>query len=598
MQRIDVSVVLSLHREGKFLARTLSSLAVAADYARRRGKAVELVAVFDRTDAVTREIFEAADLTAFSAVRQTNIMAGSLSLSRNAGIAEATGEYIETADGDDLVSYSFIDRMCEEAAKLGDGAILVPKYIFGFGYRYRLGEYFNQDQIHPEAMLKHHLYSSKIVAHRSLFEKLRFTHVPASSGYAYEDWHFNCEAMALGYRFHAVEGTVLFYRQRVESLSYVSDRTSVRQPMPSTLFEPSTFQRVFADNLGELREGMNLATQTQIVGPKVFRDPAYEDLVAAANQIDPSIHIEAFRQELSDHYWNIVDPRIGRAYHSLCEQVGNRPFDHVILLPSWSFRTTSDPMVSLSSDLAADTTKHVLVVLDGADGGPAPDGIAGATILDLDALASDLPPGDRDLLCFKLIQGAAPGAHLHMTSSPLAERLLNRFGPLWQSYEVTYYRYPDVVSCEDAGGMTEPQGFNALSDHIDIFRSVVAFDRNTAESDQARLGYQLGKWRIEPFEPIHPPPARYQPQALPATEPGATVPEQASAEGRERMILDLQSEVETLRLQAEQWETMKASRAYRAAELYRALYRMPGIGRGLEAVRRLVGASVRWIRAR
>ena len=56
---IDVSVVPTLHREGKYLARTLRSLSEAAAFARTQGITVELVAVQDRADHATRTIFEA-----------------------------------------------------------------------------------------------------------------------------------------------------------------------------------------------------------------------------------------------------------------------------------------------------------------------------------------------------------------------------------------------------------------------------------------------------------------------------------------------------------------------------------------------------------
>lgn len=108
---IDYSIVLNLHNEAPYLKRTLRSLAQAAEFARHKGLTSELVLVLDSADDATRKWVEKADYSEFGSYKVLHVSNRSLGLSRNDGIAAAGGEYITTADGDDLVSYNFFVQM-------------------------------------------------------------------------------------------------------------------------------------------------------------------------------------------------------------------------------------------------------------------------------------------------------------------------------------------------------------------------------------------------------------------------------------------------------------------------------------------------------
>jgi len=56
----DVAVVLNVHRETDYIVKTLMSLAAAVERARRAGAKMEIVIVFDRSDAATIEATQAA----------------------------------------------------------------------------------------------------------------------------------------------------------------------------------------------------------------------------------------------------------------------------------------------------------------------------------------------------------------------------------------------------------------------------------------------------------------------------------------------------------------------------------------------------------
>ncbi|MDR2852463.1 MAG: glycosyltransferase family 2 protein [Burkholderiaceae bacterium] len=98
MNRIDVSVVLNIHREALMLAPTLHFLQNCAAAAKEAGIAVELIAVFDRADDATREVFRSIEMPAFCQSTTVDVDLGSLGLARNAGIERAQGEFVWTSD--------------------------------------------------------------------------------------------------------------------------------------------------------------------------------------------------------------------------------------------------------------------------------------------------------------------------------------------------------------------------------------------------------------------------------------------------------------------------------------------------------------------
>ena len=328
----DVSLVLALHHEGQYLARTLTSLAEAASYARGIGISTELVAVLDRPDPATETALDLVDRSSFQDVSILRSNNGSLGLTRNDGCAAATGTYIATADGDDLISYNYIERMLLQAEQLGSLAILMPKFCFCFGSTYSIVEYFGLEQVTPLALLTDNPFVSRVFFHRSLCDRLTYEDVGLTNGYAYEDWHFNCDAIALGYEFHAAEETVLFYRQRGGSLLNRANRISVRQIPPSLLFQPEHYRRVCGPWVEKFATAGDFRPKLPREGKDILRSPVCLELMVAANAIEPAIEPGRWQASHSMNYLD-ADIKVGIAYLRLCEIVGEQQFDEVFLLP-------------------------------------------------------------------------------------------------------------------------------------------------------------------------------------------------------------------------------------------------------------------------
>jgi glycosyltransferase involved in cell wall biosynthesis len=214
----EVSIVLNLHNEARFLRRTMMSIEEAVRFAGPYGISCEILCVLDRADPNTRAWIDAYDFSLFTDCAVIESNNGSLGLSRNDGIARANGEYIWLCDADDLISYNLLAGLYQTSVTAGRKTIIIPEFLLAFGATFHIARYFGTDRASKLLLFQMHPLISRIFAHRALFESLQFGDARLSRGFAYEDWHFNCEALARGYEFHVARQTMFFYRRRPDSL--------------------------------------------------------------------------------------------------------------------------------------------------------------------------------------------------------------------------------------------------------------------------------------------------------------------------------------------------------------------------------------------
>lgn len=211
-----ISVIVTFHREGILAHNTLISYAMSRDFFRAEGGEVEFVLVLDRADEATSHIVRSHPLLdGTEKVVDTNF--GDLALARNAGIAEATADYIAVLDGDDLISRRYFIDHFREAQKLGRNVVLHSEMVLSFGmynaFNWQVdqdGEYFNR-----ASLLTINPWISGAFAHRSVFESVPYVACHWScTGFGFEDWHWNCETIANGIVHRLAWGAVYFYRRK------------------------------------------------------------------------------------------------------------------------------------------------------------------------------------------------------------------------------------------------------------------------------------------------------------------------------------------------------------------------------------------------
>ncbi len=210
---IDISAVLTAHREGLVAGVALRSMLDAMAHARDAGLHCELIIVLDRPDELTRDMFADA---AEHGWKVSEVDFGDQGLARNHAISLCEGQYVAFNDADDLWSRNWLaeaHRLCES----DPGRIIAHPEVNWF-FQDSSNLFFHVDQTDPEfdpAMLRFiNCWDALCMAPRQVFEKHPYSNRDMEAGLAYEDWQWNCETLEAGYLHRVVPGTIHFKRRR------------------------------------------------------------------------------------------------------------------------------------------------------------------------------------------------------------------------------------------------------------------------------------------------------------------------------------------------------------------------------------------------
>lgn len=439
---IDASIILNLHRGASVLPRTLLSLRNAAVFAKSVGYTLELVVVLDRSDDETHNAVTSFDLSNYDRLQVIHVDNGSLGLSRDSGIEIAGGRFIFTADGDDLLSENYISEILKVAMREERATLFFPEYVLGFGDRYYATKYVGLDDSTPLSFIDAHPYISRFCARRDVFQQVKYSDLRLSSGYAFEDWHFNAEAVAAGIGIRTVPSTILFYRRHEGSLVLAKEAISTRQIPPNPLFVPATFLKVSEPYVEKLRN-----SETRNKRPakaKLSESPEVMRMIEDAHAIEPLIDPEKFAPVLI----STNQPgsfRVGLSYHTICDAIGERQFAHVYLLP----RLLDDPagkeiLSHLEQTYRDDPFQDVLVVLgeEFVNSSLLSRLPPNVVTIDMSLLCRGLPLSARCLITLKLVQTCGSRAPIHLLQSAFTERFMELFGAALQGRDFRHHDNP------------------------------------------------------------------------------------------------------------------------------------------------------------
>lgn len=500
MTNPDVSIVLNLHKEGVFLKRTLLSLDAAVRASVAKGLSVELIAVLDRADEATSHVMQEHDLSLFDRSEIIVVENGSLGLSRNDGIARATGEYIMTADGDDLISENFIFDSVATAIAGPKNALYFPEFLFAFGAEYHICAYRPLTEATPLAFIDMHPYISRVCAHRSIFDQYKYGDLRLGTGYAYEDWHFNANAVAYNIDIRIVPNTIIFYRQRQGSLLRQANALSARQIAPSDLFTPETYLAACSGYKKIIQSLSDSRFRSHRPGKSILERTNIRGWVRQANKIEPSIQLSLY--ENAAIFSNAQHPLdCGIAYYHACSMLRDLQFDDVFLFPFISrggaekyFIEVMGAMHRLSPD------KNVLALLGESFSGPTWKGKLPPNVvaLDLGVLYENLSMDNKCQITLKLLQTCCSEARIHVRQSYFGDECIRRFGPILANRDVFYYHFNDDEGLEDGHVITRNSPLDLISDNFDNIKYIVSDNSTTVRKDSERLGLTPSKWRVLP----------------------------------------------------------------------------------------------------
>ncbi|SAK69597.1 glycosyltransferase [Caballeronia ptereochthonis] len=504
---IDVSVVLNMHREGPFIKATLASLNACAQTARAGGLKCELIAVFDRSDESTIKVFTESSIEGFAKHKVVHTDVGSLGLARNAGIDHASGEYIWTADGDDLVSSNAMLELHRLVSAKGPGDyVAYVNYLVAFGEIFFVSKYFDGDHLTVADFAMDHPFVSRIFIKRSVFSKLRYIDLRLTEGFAYEDWEFVTRLRREGFQFLVAPDTAMYYRQRPQSLLRQANGLSAKLIPHTPLFEPKWYAEELArersrigdwQSFVQMRHDIHRSSAIQ----EVMSSPQLRADLLRANLIDPEVdlaRIEGSHSHIavpyhSDHW--------GFALAEAFEIVGDAAFTDVVLLPWLNPGGGEKYILQVLQELADAQPESRFLVLCGE-----PAQAHGwsnrlprrSVLLDVVNAFPTLNDEARDKLVARLLLATtSPGTRLHIKSSVFAHRLLDTYGSvLLTHFQGVYYRFSDGQYVWENHKLTYWSTLRLLRRDLPRLSKVICDCASIARRDKERIGLAHERYHV------------------------------------------------------------------------------------------------------
>lgn len=231
---VNVSAVMTTHGEGALAAVSYSNLLTCAEYAEAAGIRVEKVVVMDRPDDYTRANF---DGLSDESVRVVETDFGDQGRVRNFMAEHVSGDYIAFLDGDDMWSENWLFEAWQFLeADPRDNLIAHPEFNWFFsGTASVIVNTDQESELFDEQFLRHANYwDAMCMAPRRTHLDMPYCNRQIKAGFAFEDWHWNCETVEAGYVHKVIADTIHFKRRR--SNSQTTEASSNRSCIPATAF--------------------------------------------------------------------------------------------------------------------------------------------------------------------------------------------------------------------------------------------------------------------------------------------------------------------------------------------------------------------------
>jgi len=238
---MDISLLITFHGEGEQARPALQAAVRARDRAAEHGLSVELVLSLDSATAATLAVIDTFARGPMDQVLHVSL--GDVGANRNAAIAASRGRLLAICDGDDLLSRNFL----EVAARLLDSdsrqVIVRPQVIVQFDQAATIGWQIGSDHkgFDPRCMVAVNPWTTGCMARRSLFEAVPYwVRDENCAGLGFEDWHWNCETLAMGAVNVIAPKTLQYVRMKAAGSVNAHYIGQAALPPASRLFEALT----------------------------------------------------------------------------------------------------------------------------------------------------------------------------------------------------------------------------------------------------------------------------------------------------------------------------------------------------------------------
>lgn len=230
----DITVALNVHDEHVVAGPTMASAAAAIEAARADGHAVEKVIGLDCATAECR--------TYFSHFRDAgwklfDLQQGDLGEARNELVKASAGEIIAFLDADDLFSENWLTAGIKKIVSeenLGRNCIVHPELnIFFDAANSCLANCPQDDPVFMSGYWRlANYYDSLAMAPRRAFEEVPYAGRDKENGFGFEDWRWNLETIAAGWKHEIAKDTIIFKRRRdISLLSELGAKKTILWPV-------------------------------------------------------------------------------------------------------------------------------------------------------------------------------------------------------------------------------------------------------------------------------------------------------------------------------------------------------------------------------
>jgi len=326
----SISIVLNIHREEKYIEKSLLSLSIAAEKSRQQGHFIELVAVFDNSDANTLKAYRNSDRTAFNQVKEIQVSNGNLALSRNDGVSATSGSIISIADADDLVSQNSIISQVNKLLNSNRNTLVFNEFVIGFDEKNFVGVYRDLEFVNQFAFFDSHPYVSRVTSFRESFLDNSYVATSPISPFHFEDWHFNATCFAKGFNFTIAKETALYYRQRPSSIMGLSRRKATADDLaPCVLFEPDKFIQTYEKYHAEVLDGQFDLVRRH---PPINLIDRIADDIKDIHKIESKICLDAVKR--SPYFYNdrYVNTHLGLSYYKIARLLRDKRYKHIFFI--------------------------------------------------------------------------------------------------------------------------------------------------------------------------------------------------------------------------------------------------------------------------
>ena len=502
MNHINVSIVLNVHRESLYLVPTLLSLDECAIYAQEHGLNIELVIVFDRTDSITMETFDDITLSGFSNIQKIFVDVGSLGLARNAGIEKAHKEYIWTADADDLVSKNCILSFINQAERYKHKEFVIfVEYYIAFSDNYHNVRYFDSDMLCAGDFAFQHPYVSRLFAHKSVFSKFTYHDLRLTSGFAFEDWDINAKLFNENIELLVSKETIIFYRQRENSLLKLANQISANIIPHSGLFNINSFlnhMESFRKRVGNIEEFMKKRQNffKESITDRIFSSSKLIEFIVDANRLEPEVDLRQI-SNATDYYpipHNI--DHWGLQLENLYKMIAYDDFTDILLLPWLNDGGAEKYILQILDSLLNNGQMKRLLVISGE---PSKSHTwvnrlpSNAVFVDLYNSFPTINNEEQTLMLIRTLLAVHSSARLHLKASPFAHRMMDKFGNvLSDEFKIIYYRFVNDVYKWNNSMFYDDWSIKFLRKHLSKIDKVIS-DCNKIKLDDAKLFGALTK---------------------------------------------------------------------------------------------------------